>query len=484
MPEQEANILLQVLIFVTVITSIVLAQILLDWISKPTTWLWHSGIIRAPASRDIVNWNSCQLTKLEYVERYTSMRMFSCSNNQIASLNGLQYCTQLQVLHIERNCIESLRGIGLCINLKELHCGGNSLTTLEGIEGCINLEILYCSSNMLTDITSNAWPRLKRLDLSHNPLVGLESITSCVSIEYLNIAHTGLTTLEGLGLCPRLKTLNCSANALTSIDGLNGSTSLVHLDCGFNQLVSLDGIETCFRLETLHCSHNLLTSLDPLLRLQRLQSVCYRFNPLDTHTEPFRCLMLMLEMREQGIHRTRLTIYADGQNAHDGHVQKSVCDSVQALMHDPKPMCVNVMTLDLEASIKELLVIYCRDTTSHSVCHITYAQLLAYVWQRICRSEHRAELVKILAEQVWASRGKCFTGRFNRLLSVLVGFSDDISITIGDSSRIGAVIVATREKIQPYCALAHRQLVQQQLLDLGYSNEEIHVWLEAITDMN
>ncbi|CAH6420538.1 Hypothetical protein MVR_LOCUS156 [uncultured virus] len=74
----------------------------------------------------------------------------------------------------------------------------------------------------------------------------------------------------------------------------------------------------------------------------------------------------------------------------------------------------------------------------------------------------------------------CFTGRFNRTLSVLVGFYPDIEITIADKSRIGAIIVAIQAQISPYDPSTHRELAQRQLIEAGYTLAEIQPWLDAI----
>ncbi|CAH6420558.1 Hypothetical protein MVR_LOCUS164 [uncultured virus] len=129
-----------------------------------------------------------------------------------------------------------------------------------------------------------------------------------------------------------------------------------------------------------------------------------------------------------------------------------------------------------------LLLEYCSDESVHSQHLLSLRELLSYVWARICRSEHKVELVKILAEQICDSECKCFTGRFNRILSVLVGFYPDIVIAISDNSRIGAIILAVKEQIDPYDAVQHRALAHKQLLEAGYQEAEIEPWLEAITE--
>ncbi|CAH6421575.1 Hypothetical protein MVR_LOCUS281, partial [uncultured virus] len=129
-----------------------------------------------------------------------------------------------------------------------------------------------------------------------------------------------------------------------------------------------------------------------------------------------------------------------------------------------------------------LILEYCTDTSVHSIHLLTYLELLGYVWARICRSEYKDELIKILGEQIGDSECKCFTGRFNRTLSVLVGFYPDIVIAISDNSRIGAIIIAARDTVIPYDPIEHRDIARTLLLEAGYDVETIEPWIEAIDD--
>ncbi|CAH6420554.1 Hypothetical protein MVR_LOCUS163 [uncultured virus] len=129
-----------------------------------------------------------------------------------------------------------------------------------------------------------------------------------------------------------------------------------------------------------------------------------------------------------------------------------------------------------------LLLEYCDDESVHSAHLLSFKELLGYVWTRICRSEHKAELIKILGEQMCDSECKCFTGRINRLVSVLAGFDSDIVIEISDSSRIGAIILAVKEKVKPYDPVIHHELAHKLLIEAGYVEDEIQSWIDAIND--
>ncbi|CAH6420513.1 Hypothetical protein MVR_LOCUS149 [uncultured virus] len=153
-------------------------------------------------------------------------------------------------------------------------------------------------------------------------------------------------------------------------------------------------------------------------------------------------------------------------------------------MTDSKPTFSIAMIVEsgMDERAIRLLLEYCSDEAVHSVHLLTYLELLSYVWARIDRSEHRAELIKILGEQISDSECKCFTGRFNRTLSVLVGFYDDIVIEISDTARIGAIIIAVKERLELYDPEVHQDLARIALLEAGYDAATIEPWLDAILE--
>lgn len=182
------------------------------------------------------------------------------------------------------------------------------------------------------------------------------------------------------------------------------------------------------------------------------------------------------------------SIYDDSQNTHDTDINKTITDSVRSLVSDPKPMLTTKQLLiliiksELPAMTVNRIANNCQDDTVHVVCGLTYAELLAYVWQRICRFENKEEMLKILAQQVSGSEGMCFTGKFNDLLSVLAGFYDDIVIQVSVRAQIGATILAIRDRIKPYDKEVHYEQAQQELLAAGYTREEIRPWLDAVNE--
>ncbi len=240
----------------------------------------------------------------------------------------------------------------------------------------------------------------------------------------------------------------------------------------------MEPLSNCINLQKLYCQDNQLTSLEPLIYLRRLTYIDYSDNPIEIPTIQIQRMLNRIDSNRKS------SIYDDNQNVHDTEIQRTVCESVQSLLKDPKMdfSIEDIINSDLNKTTIESLIEYCQDPTIHSVHLITYRELLSLVWIRVSNSIHKSELLRILEEQIADSECKCFTGRFNRTLSVLVGYFDDIKINISDKSRISAIILNTRDRIIPYDPTKHKEMAKKDLIDAGYTEVEFKDWIDAIED--
>ena len=426
-----------------------------------TTIYWEAGdldplvLINLPNLRELYCYRG-RLTTLAGIEHCPNLEVLECWNNQLVSLKQLEHCPKLQRLRCCMNQIESLAGLENCPLLEDLDCFNNCLVSLKQLEYCTQLRKIICYSNKL---------------------VSLEGLENCIQLQSLICFWNQITSLEPIKDCTQLVTLWCHSNQLRSISEVKYFTQLQDLNCHVNQIVSLAGIEYCTQLRELSCYENQLVSLEHIVYLRNLRKLYCRSNPLDIQTVQVQRFLARFEKNSMD-----RSIYSDTQNIHDIYIQKTVCESVQRLLQDPKPefSIDTIINSSISPHTIELLVGYCSDEYVHSVHLLTYRELLSYVWARIERSEHRAELFKILDEQITDSECKCFTGRINRIVSVLVGFYPDIVISISDSSRIGAIIIAIKNRVDPYDPVIHRETAHRELLEAGYTETEIEPWLEAI----
>ena len=442
-----------------------------------------------------------RLMSLRSMGTLTNLRTINCSHTGIASLFGLHKCLALEKLVCNNNIITDLSDIA-SPSLTHLDCSHNKLTTLSTLSKLPGLVDLKCNQNQLVSLTGiEHSTKLETLECSNNQLVSLTELEACTNLSTLVCCDNQITSLVPLQFCPKLEFIACSNNKLTSLTGLEmcsrldlifctnnqietlkeiENCPLTDIDCASNNITSLDSLAHLPMLESVYCSSNHIVSLEPIVYLQRLRYFAYDNNPISIQS------IQVIRFLERLSTKVSKSVYTNGQNVHDTHIQETVCESVRHLLSDPNPILDMQSVIDsgLDERAISLIVQYCEDSTIHSVHLLTFAELFAYVWARVLASEHRSELLAILAEQITDSECKCFTGRFNRTLSVLVGFYPDIMIEISDSSRISAIILAVRDRIDPYDIEQQCTQAVAALVEAGYEESELGPWIEAIRDLD
>lgn len=460
---------------------------------------WDAGtrlegyFLRRFPNLEMLSCRGCGLLSLRAIKGLTKLKVLDCSNNKLVSLEAIRGLN-LRILRCSNNGITRLDGIQSCTDLEVLDCSSNRLHSLVEESGCQRLRELLCSSNRLRSIQGiKYFPNLVKVDCGSNPLQSIAAPQVSPSVTELHCSSSGLLSLEGIGDYVGLEVLRCRDNRLTSLAGIEACTRLRDLNCAQNALTAIDSIITLSNLRSFACEFNQIASLDPIVYLKRLNYFQYSNNPLEIQS--VRCQRYIARYqtaqypgRYGGVyaHHSESTVYDNGQNVHDVHIQQSVCRSLSSLLTDPNPTFTSaylqtmIMRTNMSDQVKQLLTRYCADKSMHSVHMINYEELLGYVWNRITGSEHSTELFKILSQLILDSDGKCFTGRFNRTLSVLVGFYPDIKIEIADTSRISAIIITIQKRIDPYDPTIHAEVATIELQEAGYSLDEIKPWLDAI----
>ncbi len=137
----------------------------------------------------ISNLNIADLTGLEF---FTSLKVFTCNNNIIESLDVTKN-TALIKLHCERNDIKTL-DISTNVHLESLHIYENDLTTLD-VSSNIKLEDLQAFVNDLTTIDLQTNTALKQVFLGANELTSL-NLNSCIALESLIVNNNNLSELS------------------------------------------------------------------------------------------------------------------------------------------------------------------------------------------------------------------------------------------------------------------------------------------------
>ena len=191
---------------------------------------------------------------------------------------------------------------------------------------------------------------------------------------------------------------------------------------------------------------------------------------------------------------SKLNIYTDTQNVHDSTIQLSVRDSINRITTRPDLQKYNIDQLHtliientkLTETSKSLLFEYIADTTVHSLLLLNFSEVLWFIIQTILTDfqiEEQEEIFKILNQEIKDADCKCFTGRMNRIINCLNGFSPLVNINIKDGEQISNIIILVKNKLEltnSYTVEQHKIEVEKELLERNYDIETIKTWLEYI----
>ena len=455
----------------------------------------------------------------------SQLRTFDCGGTELNSLDGLGLCTNLRCVNIWnistprttlsirelatcrkiqafRGCYISLEDIQTISNwtgLKDLNLSETHITNIDFLSGCTTIESLDISNNQidsidclhapnlwnldakhtrLTSIPFKRYPRLKWLNISECAISNLRELVSCNKLSCVHVDRCGLRNMDSI-VAPDMVILSADDNKLTEFP-FERYPKLMSLYLHSNNLTAIDGIANCPDLSTLWIKHNRVSNFSPISQLQCLNSLEYEGNPLAIQDPRTARILQRFKHRV-----TKTSIYNNAQNVHDTSILRSVRESVANLLKDPVATynLSSILESDLPIETKSTIIEYCSDTYVHSMLDLTYAELFAYVWARIQGHDDCIELYKILADQLRDSECKCFTGRINRTVSVLVGFCKDISINISDSARISAIVISVGNRIEPYTVEQHITDASKALIEAGYALTEVQPWLVAISEL-
>ena len=411
---------------------------------------------------------------------------FSSPHMPTKVFSSLEEC----INHEDYHQIEDLhcKGIGLTqlpdilpSNLKVLWCDYNNLTQLPN-ELPDTLQILNCAGNRFTSLPNNLPPNIYDLICHSNQIVSLPDNLP-IGLTRLHCSHNNIVTLPE-NLPPNLQSLVCGTNPLISLPAVL-PTTLTFLCCANSRLTFLPE-NLPLTLEFIFCNDNQLTDL--AISLTRLINIkyFYHINNLIQHIPPQVRRWLNALERPQ-----TLRIYHDTQNIHDHNIQKCIRESIEKLTSQKftflpdKELVFQEILSDtiLSEQCKSSILEYCQDNTVHSTLHLTFKELLGYVWKTIEQNEAKGEIKKALNAEMLDASCKCFTGRLSRLLNCLNGFTDLVKIGITDSQQIGNIIVLVKERLEAqkiYTVEKHKDIVKKELTERGYSEEVIAEWVQYI----
>ena len=301
------------------------------------------------------------------------------------------------------------------------------------------------------------------------PLTNLQQIYM-ENIKLISLPEKIFATLVNL------QNLHMSNNKLDSLPEniFAHLTSLQHLDMHNNLLTSLpENIFThLINLRSLQICYNRLTSLpSSILSCRRLIALDYSGMEL---TPDIRFRRFRDRMRNYRNH----DIFTDTQNIHASSIQTSTKQSINTLFKDSYDCFKDDMIkecLTWEISCLPDLLTYLDDKDVHSTLLVSFYDVFVKVFGRIMKHSNKVDIIHRLDEELKESECKCFTGRLTRLVNCLVGFYDDIVISISDSERISAIILSTLDGKEMDDEL--RKVCVDKLKAIDIADEEIVKWV-------
>ena len=415
------------------------------------------------------------------------LELTNLSENIFSSLTNLQY------LYLDNNNLTSLPEniFASLTNLQYLYLDNNKLTSLpENIFASLtSLQCLYLDMNNLTSLPENIFDSLTNLNtltIHENQLVSLPKniFASLTKLLYLHISFNRLTSLPEniFAFLTRLLALDISFNHLTNLPE-NIFAPLIRLQnlcmtslskSTFAPLTNLpENIFTPLTsLQRLYIPHNQLTRLPlSILDCRRLVMLECSGNELTLDIRFQRFIDRMQNYENHGI-------FKDSQNIHASSIQTSTKQSINTLFKDPYDCSKDDMIkecLTWGISCLPDLLTYLDDTNVHSTLLVSFYDVFVKVFGRIMCHPNKIDIICRLDEELKESECKCFTGRLTRLVNCLVGFYDDIVISISDSERISAIIFSTLNGEEMTNEL--KKICIDKLKAINITDEEIEKWL-------
>jgi hypothetical protein len=108
--------------------------------------------------------------------------------------------------------------------------------------------------------------------------------------------------------------------------------------------------------------------------------------------------------------------------------------------------------------------------------------VLGPVLDYINNHPNKSELVKILTNEMNESKGKCFQGVLSRLISVLSGYHEGVSINISNNEQIGNIVIMLKRN-EPFLSIDQFiKLFRSELEERSYDKATIDEWVNHVEE--
>jgi Leucine-rich repeat (LRR) protein len=261
---------------------------------------------------------------------------------------------------------------------------------------------------------------------------------------------------------------------------------LVYLDLNSNNITYLPPIfEHLTNLKYIDISTNQITMLPTnIIYTKNLMTFKYYNNPIvNIQPQVKRFINLLTNGRN---------FVRDNQSIHNSNVQQNLIKSIENITS--QPLIINNFQITqqiindtvLSKDCKIMIETEFQNIEYHNVLKLNFREIFEYVWTYIhitFNEETQKEIKNIINTELLESKDLCFVGKITRLVSSLNGFSNLVVITISDSEYISNSIANIKNILNrngDYTIEKHKELVKQDLISYGISNEIINNWVDYI----
>ena len=330
------------------------------------------------------------------------------------------------------------------------------IKNIDNIDNLVNLQILKLHNNIITEI---------------------KNIDTMVNLHCLDLCVNKITEIKNIDTMVNLHCLYLSFNKITEIKNIHYMVNLQKLHLANNKITEIKNIDTMVNLQKLDLYKNNITEI-PLTILNNTNLI--HFNHDNIIVNP----IITRFLNRNKIKSKKIAIYNDNQNVHNSDINKSISQSIYAILNTPKKndsyMNDILGDLILTSQTKESLIEYCACTDVHSTLNVTFAEVLQSVWYVIQNHKDSEEIKRILNTEMSDSICKCFTGRLSRLINTLNGFDERVCIMISNNDAIGNIIVMIIAQNKDKNITEQKAICKVELLSRGYELNIIDEWIEYI----
>ena len=423
---------------------------------------------------------SCKnITEITRLDNLVNLQVLNLSENKITEIKNIDNLVNLPYLYLSTNMITEIKNLDNLVNLRVLNLANNKITEIKNIDTMVNLQVLNLSYNMITEIKNiDTMVNLRQLLMYFNQITEIKNIDTMVNLQELNLSYNMITEIKNIDTMVNLHCLYLSGNEITEIKNIDTMVNLHCLDLSNNKITELKNIDNLVNLQELDLNRNKITEI-PLTILNNINLIFFNYdeniivNPIITRF-----------LNRNTIKTNKISVYNDNQNVHNYDINKSISQSIYAILNTPKnnyPYINDIITdLILTSQTKESLVEYCACTDVHSTLNVTFAEVLQSVWCVIQKHADSEEIKKILNAEMSDSICKCFTGRLSRLINTLNGFDERVCIMISNNDAIGNIIVMIIAQNKDKNITEQKAICKVELLSRGYELNIIDEWIEYI----